>query len=101
MTQATTGRVIGYNFGAFVKCPICVGFMAVGSLTPSGRDREALRTEEVERVLDQRAKAAGINREDETTFDAARDFPKRVREGGDHEGEECQQCGGALGTVEW
>ena len=92
-------EVIGYEFGPYAKCPICVGWQAVGSITASGRDREALRTEEVERVLDERARVAGINREDESTFDSEKDFPKRVRRGDEREGEECEGCGAPLGTV--
>lgn len=94
-------KVIGYEFGPYAKCPLCVGLTAVGSFTASGRDREPPRTEELERILDDRAKAVGINRDREDTFDSAKDFPKRVREGDDREGEECYQCGAALGTVGW
>jgi hypothetical protein len=94
-------KIIGYEFGPYVKCPICVGLTALGSVTASGRDREPPRTAELERILDMRAKHAGFNREDETSFDSAKDFPKRVREGDEREGEECAQCGAALGTVGW
>jgi hypothetical protein len=92
-------KVIGYEFGPYAKCPICVGLQALGSVTATGRDREPPRTEELERILDKRAAAVGINRDDESSFDSAKDFPKRVREGDAREGEECAQCGAALGTV--
>lgn len=95
------GEVIGYEFGPYAKCPLCVGLQAVGSITSTGRDREPPRTAELERILDERAKAVGIDREDEDSFDSATDFPKRVRRGGEREGEGCRQCGAALGTVGW
>lgn len=101
MSGVKTPEVIGYEFGPYAKCPICVGLQALGSVTASGRDREPPRTEELERILDQRAGAVGINREDEDSFDSATDFPKRVRRGDKREGEDCHQCGAALGTVGW
>lgn len=83
-------RITGYNFGEFGRCPECVGWMMVSSFTPSGRDREPLRTEEVESLLYEKAEAVGIDRDDETSFDEAKDFPKRIYRGDDRS---CERCG--------
>lgn len=87
-------RITGYDFGEFGRCPECVGWMMVSSFTADGRDREPLRVEQVEDLLDARAKTVGVDREDESSFDEAKDFPKRIRAGSDRE---CDRCGVSLG----
>ena len=88
-------RITGYSFGEFARCHECVGWMMVSSFTPSGRDREPLQVEEVERLLDDKAKAVGIDREDEASFDEASDFPKRIYRGDDRM---CESCGITLSS---
>jgi hypothetical protein len=87
-------RITGYSFGDRVRCPECVGWMLVSSFTPSGRDREPLRVEEVERLLYERAKAAHVDRDNESTFDERKDFPKRIYEGDERK---CSTCSFPVG----
>lgn len=86
-------QVIGYDFGSYVKCPECVGWIVAGSFDGFGRDREPLAVGQVEVLLDKRAKAVGVDRDDESSFDHYKDFPKRVMRGGECE---CHACGRVL-----
>lgn len=87
--MSTRRRITGYDFGEFGRCPECVGWMMVSSFTPSGRDREPLTVEEVEGLLDEKAKAVGVDRDDEDSFDEAKDFPKRIYRGDERQ---CDRC---------
>ncbi len=81
--------IVGYSFDAANYCDGDCVLRAVPHILPSDFD---LPTEE---ALDRCAEAAGINRQDESSFDSG-DFPKVIfasQVSGDDPGDTCTVCG--------
>lgn len=86
------GQIVAYQYRAEQYCPDCL----VRVITPSGHNQVIAGTTEA--MLDDLADAAGVNREDEYTFDSD-EFPKvilSVHVEGDPELDRCGRCGRML-----
>lgn len=79
------GQIVGYQYRAEQYCPDCL----VRVLTPAGHNQVIAGTTEA--MLDALADAAGVNREDEYTFDSD-DFPKVILSV-QVEGSDLDRCG--------
>lgn len=84
-------RVVGYTYQAELLCPDCMYPDSVTLFWRAGGRVESLSTEV---NLEFVAKARGIDREDETSFDSD-DFPKVVFDAQVSD-ERCTRCGGRL-----
>lgn len=80
--------IVGYTFNAETLHPICMveRYIAGGVLSPGARGMSA------EDALDQAAEVAGVNREDEYSYDSD-EFPKVVFADSVDEVEYCDSCG--------
>jgi hypothetical protein len=81
--------VVGYSYRADQYCPECLN----REITPAGHNQ--VIGSSVEEMLDRLAEAAGIDRENEWSFDSG-DFPKVIlsyQVEGDPDTDRCGRCG--------
>lgn len=86
-------RVLGYAYRADIYCPGCI--VAQLTTNPGDAHHSERQTSNTEAHLDILARIAGIDREDEYTFDSDY-FPKVIFSSQIENDEECEKCGGIL-----
>lgn len=96
MTRSRAHRldeVVGYVFWSERLCRLCTLY----ALLPHRLIPEELLDEDAEQVLDVAARAAGIDRHDETSFETW-EFPKRILLSQIDPNDACERCRWPLGN---